>query len=245
VKRTTIRTVAVLLSLFFPGSYQSLCTAGELKAGDQHVLVHAGHLKHILLDGFDAKGIRISSEKAPAPAFELVKKPSQGTLSGKAPRLIYLPKAGFRGADTFTFVVSSGSAKSAVATVTLEVKEWSPPIGIPSPAFGIKECHTMYAKSQIDRGNGLAPYPLSADGPYTHYVDNTHAAATDEGNPFGSSGKPRKSIPLLLPAGSVVEVHGGPYSFAHDRSGHCRKAGIPARISFSGACAPRGKECEI
>jgi hypothetical protein len=57
-------------------------------------------------------------------------------------------------------------------------------------------------------------YNQSADGFYTHYVNNKHAAATDTDNPYGTAEKPRNTLPLKLAAGSVVEIHGGPYATA-------------------------------
>jgi hypothetical protein len=68
---------------------------------------------------------------------------------------------------------------------------WVAPLGIPAPPFGIVEMA----------------------GAVTHYVDNTHPAATDASNPNGSPALPRLTIPLTgVAAGSVVEVRGGPYS---------------------------------
>jgi hypothetical protein len=66
---------------------------------------------------------------------------------------------------------------------------WVPPVGIPAPAFGIRE----------------------QPGTATHFVDNTHASATDDGNPQGSPSRPRRTVPGSLPAGAVVELRGGPY----------------------------------
>jgi hypothetical protein len=46
-----------------------------------------------------------------------------------------------------------------------------------------------------------------------YYVDNANPQATDEGNPFGSRQRPRRSLPTgELPSGSYVELHGGPYA---------------------------------
>jgi uncharacterized repeat protein (TIGR02543 family) len=72
-----------------------------------------------------------------------------------------------------------------------------PPIGIPVPEFGIEET--------VDSVYGYNYY-------YTHYIDNTHAGATDQDNPNGTPDKPRMTIPSTLGAGSVVEIHGGPYN---------------------------------
>ncbi len=71
-----------------------------------------------------------------------------------------------------------------------------PPVGIPAPDFGINET--------VESVYGDDTY-------FTHYVDNTHPNATDSNNPNGDPGKPRLTIPTVLLAGSVVQVHGGPY----------------------------------
>jgi len=76
---------------------------------------------------------------------------------------------------------------------------WTPPVGIPAPAFGITQT--------VESVYGSADY-------FTHYVDNTHPAATDSNNPYGTPDKPRRTLPAVLPAGSVVEIHGGPYTYA-------------------------------
>jgi hypothetical protein len=51
----------------------------------------------------------------------VVKGPSQGRLSGTAPKLRYSPNANFSGSDSFTFKVSDKTADSA-ATVSITVK---------------------------------------------------------------------------------------------------------------------------
>jgi hypothetical protein len=79
--------------------------------------------------------------------------------------------------------VLAGAAGKGVA------EPWTPPLGVPAPAFGIAE----------------------VAGSRTHYVDNTHPRATDVDNPDGSPERPRMSVPPSLPEGSVVEVRGGPY----------------------------------
>lgn len=68
--------------------------------------------------------------------------------------------------------------------------DWTPPVGVPAPSFGIHE----------------------RAGAATCFVDNSHPAATDEGNPLGSAARPRQTVPSTLPAGTVVEVRGGPYA---------------------------------
>ena len=104
--------------------------------------------------------------------------------------------------------------------LTLAVLEsaWEPPIGIPAPSFGIEETHRMYEGQTYDFGSGPEPYKDAGNGPYTHYVDNTHPNATNTDNPYGTASKPRNVIPGALAPGSVVEVHGGPYAVGRSYS---------------------------
>ncbi|MBN1672281.1 MAG: right-handed parallel beta-helix repeat-containing protein [Kiritimatiellae bacterium] len=106
----------------------------------------------------------------------------------------------------------SAALLSSLLAPCLAPAAWTPPIGIPPPEFGIEEAHTMYAAATFDFGSGPEPYRDAGNGPYTHYVDNS-GACTDSGNPFGTAANPRCTFPRDLPAGSVVEVHGGPYNF--------------------------------
>ncbi len=102
-----------------------------------------------------------------------------------------------------------------LTTIVVPAAGWTPPVGIPMPDFGIDETHMMYVGATYDFGAGPVPYPDAGNGPYTHYVDNTHPSATDSGNLFGTPATPRDTIPLNLPAGSVVEIHGGPYAYGN------------------------------
>jgi hypothetical protein len=74
--------------------------------------------------------------------------------------------------------------------------DWSPPIGIPSPSFGIFEAAPP------------SPTPWTAGTPGFYYVDATNSASSDSNNPYGTPAKPRRTLPSELPAGSVVELHG-------------------------------------
>ncbi len=103
----------------------------------------------------------------------------------------------------------------AEAAETKDSKAYAPPIGIPAPTFGINESHRMYAGKTFEAGG--FKYRDAGHGPYTHYIDNSHPAATNEDNPFGTPEKPRKDVfdrlTVSLPAGSVVEIHGGAYQY--------------------------------
>src|SRR3989344_2415781 len=67
--------------------------------------------------------------------------------------------------------------------------------GIPEPEFGIDE---------------RAPNTpnLDTEVPGFYYIHRQHALATDENNAYGTTSKPRMTIPEDLPAGSVVEIKG-------------------------------------
>jgi hypothetical protein len=96
-------------------------------------------------------------------------------------------------------------------TVTANFGTWTPPLGIPMPSFGIFESYRMY-DTVANRSPGLTYHESPSGGYYTHYIDNTSVTSTDTGNACGTVDQPRKTIPNPLPEGSVVEVHGGPYS---------------------------------
>lgn len=53
--------------------------------------------------------------------FEIVSQPTNGTLSGTAPDIVYTPDPGFTGSDEFTFTVNDSNATSIPARVLLEV----------------------------------------------------------------------------------------------------------------------------
>jgi large repetitive protein len=67
----------------------------------------------IILTGSDPDGDQIT--------FIVVTQPSNGTLTGTAPSLTYVPNANYFGADSFTFKVNDGTDDSNIATVSITV----------------------------------------------------------------------------------------------------------------------------
>ncbi|MFW6155217.1 MAG: Ig-like domain-containing protein [Planctomycetota bacterium] len=115
-------------------------------------------------------------------------------------------------------VTLSGAPDAVIVADGVRIERlgtWQPPLGVPSPEFGVDQSHWMYTDPQYtyDYGAGPEPYRVGAKGPYTHYVDNTHPDATDTDNALGTPDRPRLTLPLDLTPGSVVEVHGGPYTY--------------------------------
>jgi hypothetical protein len=98
-------------------------------------------------------------------------------------------------------------------TITANFSPWTPPIGIPLPSFGIFETYRMY-DAPAARNPALTYYESPSGGYYTHYIDNTDPNATNTSNPYGTAAKPRANLPAAdWPAGSVIEIHGGPYTY--------------------------------
>lgn len=130
---------------------------------------------------------------------------------GQVVQLIAKPDAGY----SFTGWSGDASGNRIVLNLTMDGNKsitagfglWQAPIGTPAPDFGITEMHTMYIGQAYDFGSGAEAYKDAGNGPYTHYVDSSHASATDSSNPYGSPTKPRSTVPRNLDPGSVVEIH--------------------------------------
>src|SRR4051812_13976623 len=97
--------------------------------------------------------------------------------------------------------------------------QWTPPIGIPMPSFGVTEIAPA------------VPNPWTVSTPGFYYVDQTQASATDTSNAYGTPAKPRRTIPWSLPAGSVVELH-GTYDTPHTSPATLVSNGTAARPVF-------------
>jgi hypothetical protein len=98
----------------------------------------------------------------------------------------------------------------------VQYANWTAPIGIPYPDFGIAETVDMYIGQQytFTDSRGTTAYPISSvtGKPYTHYVDNSGACNNNNVGGYGDENNPICTIPNPLDAGSVVEIHGGPYN---------------------------------
>jgi hypothetical protein len=88
------------------------------------------------------------------------------------------------------------STALAVAMARPAWAQWAPPLGIPSPSFGIQQSAPA------------SPAPWVVGTPGFYYVDATAPGASDTANPLGTPARPRSTIPSPVPAGSVVELHG-------------------------------------
>jgi hypothetical protein len=69
----------------------------------------------VTLSGTDADGDVLQ--------FSIASGPSNGTLSGVSPNLIYTPREGFSGTELFTYTATDGTASTGVATVSVTVNQ--------------------------------------------------------------------------------------------------------------------------
>lgn len=76
--------------------------------------VMRGKTVGIQLSGVDPESSPIS--------YRIVRGPTNGTLTGTPPNVVYKPKAKYAGGDNFQYVTNDGTADSSPATVTMVVK---------------------------------------------------------------------------------------------------------------------------
>jgi hypothetical protein len=79
----------------------------------QSIVTAYGARVSIPLSGSDPEGSALT--------FEIRDAPSGGTLSGTMPNLMYTPRTGYSGIDSFTFVASDGALESAPATISVRI----------------------------------------------------------------------------------------------------------------------------
>ncbi len=109
-------------------------------ADDQLLSVDAGVSLPITLTGSDADGDLLT--------FTITADPANGAVGGILPNIEYTPNQGFYGVDTIEFVANDGVGNSAIATVTIMVKQpqqTNRPPTITSPAIVNAEDGTPYS----------------------------------------------------------------------------------------------------
>jgi len=89
-------------------------------ANNQSVNVFQDTAQAILLTASDLEGSPLT--------YSVVTPPTNGSLSGTAPNVIYTPNTGYLGSDSFTFIANDGDDDSNVATVTINVSEAPIPV---------------------------------------------------------------------------------------------------------------------
>ena len=113
-------------------------------ADNQSVVTDEDTAANITLSGADADGDTIT--------FNVLTPPTNGTLTGATPNLVYTPNANFNGTDSFTFEASDGALNSAPATVSITVNP-------------INDAPTADPASVIIDEDGSAVVTLTANDP--------------------------------------------------------------------------------
>jgi len=186
-------------------TYTIASTAGDIPpvATAQNLTVIQNAALAITLSGTDLNGDNL--------LYEIVDQPSNGTLSGTPPAVVYTPTPGYLGVDSFGFTVSDSAASSAPAVVALTVTgqtpnnqaaitvdgslaEWS---NIAS--FGADPVDATGAGDQVDWLNGWVAHdrakfyfayennnPVNLSWGYGLYIDTDNSTSTGFRNFDGS-----------------------------------------------------------
>ncbi len=107
-------------------------------ADDQLVSAREHMPQPITLTGSDADGDSLT--------FSIVTPPSNGSLLGTPPNLVYTPDPGHTGLDSFTFEASDGPLSSNVATVTIDV---TPSNGLVRFFYGANQQFNSVGRPQV------------------------------------------------------------------------------------------------
>ena len=108
--------------------------------------------------------------------FAVVTNPTNGTLSGTAPNLVYTPKANFNGSDAFTFKANDGTSDSNVATIAIAV---TPVNDVPSFTIGANQTVNSDAGAQVLAGfvTNLSAGPPDENAQNLAFVVTTNNSA--------------------------------------------------------------------
>ncbi|MEK7397100.1 MAG: Ig-like domain-containing protein, partial [Candidatus Poribacteria bacterium] len=101
--------------------------------------------------------------------FKIIAQPTNGSISGNPPELIYKPNYGFGGEDSFTFVANDGKSDSAPTTIKITVNLIPNPIDINKD--GIVNILDLVIIGKY-YGKEVFPLDYSPDVNRDHKVDN-------------------------------------------------------------------------
>jgi regulation of enolase protein 1 (concanavalin A-like superfamily) len=121
-----------------------------------------------------AIALSVSDRDGDPLAYSFISGPGAGTLTGDPPNLTYTPFKGYHGTDSFTFRVNDGSLNSALATVSIEIRKYVPPI---DPALIARVGWTLHFVDNQDASNNPAVYAFDGN-PATTWQTAPESEAT-------------------------------------------------------------------
>ena len=129
-------------------------------AQSQAIDVNANGKRVVILQGSEVGN--------PTLTYQVLTQPTNGTLSGTAPNLVYTPNAGYLGADSFNYQVNDGRL-TATGTVSLNVANLPPqqPVWtttVPTTTVQVGQQY-QYTFSAYDPSVGDITYSLSSNAP--------------------------------------------------------------------------------
>ena len=107
-----------------------------------------------------------SDEENSPLSFTVLNPPGNGTLSGTAPNLVFVPRPNLNGSDSFTFAVNDGTSDSAPATVGITINS-------------INDAPAAVGQSVVTDQN--APKTISLSGSDTENSSLTFSVLTEPG----------------------------------------------------------------
>ena len=131
----------------------------------------------LVLTGNDPDGESVS--------LSVVDGPTNGTLTGQAPNLTYVPNPDFNGQDTFTYKANDGFADSAPGTVTVIVKSVNDAPVVTGPVTGTatedgsaSALNALANASDVDTGDTLSAIQVGKNLPAGVSYDATSHSFT-------------------------------------------------------------------
>ncbi|MEM7707456.1 MAG: Ig-like domain-containing protein, partial [Pseudomonadota bacterium] len=142
-----------------------------------------------------------------ALSYEILSQPGSGTLTGSGPIFVYTPAANFFGTDSFSYLVSDGTANSSAETVSLSVISVNDiPIAIGASAVVDEDSSVVVSVSASDVESPSLNYVVSTppshgvvsgNGPDFSYTPNPGFSGSDSFSFVANDGL-SDSVPALV-----------------------------------------------
>jgi regulation of enolase protein 1 (concanavalin A-like superfamily) len=107
-----------------------------------------------------AIALSVSDKDGDPLTYSFISGPGAGTLTGDPPNLTYTPFKGYHGTDSFTFRVNDGTLNSALATVSIEIRKYVPPI---DPALIARVGWSLHFVDNEDASNNPAVHAFDGN----------------------------------------------------------------------------------